>query len=31
VTHSCRLAGIDAAYDLFSHQKDGVLEIAIRP
>jgi threonine dehydrogenase-like Zn-dependent dehydrogenase len=31
VTHSYRLADIEAAYDLFSHQKDGVLKIAIRP
>jgi alcohol dehydrogenase len=31
VTHSYRLADIAAAYDLFAHQKDGVLKIAIRP
>ncbi|MCL2726167.1 MAG: alcohol dehydrogenase catalytic domain-containing protein [Polyangiaceae bacterium] len=31
VTHSFRLSEIDAAYDLFSNQRDGVLKIGIRP
>jgi threonine dehydrogenase-like Zn-dependent dehydrogenase len=31
VTHSFRLAEIEAAYDLFSHQRDGVMKVAIRP
>jgi alcohol dehydrogenase len=31
VTHSFRLSDIDAAYDLFSHQRDGVMKVAIRP
>jgi len=31
VTHSFRLADIEAAYDLFSHQRDGVMKVAIRP
>jgi threonine dehydrogenase-like Zn-dependent dehydrogenase len=31
VTHSYRLADIEAAYDLFSHQRDGALKVAIRP
>jgi threonine dehydrogenase-like Zn-dependent dehydrogenase len=31
VTHPFRLADIEAAYDLFSHQRDGVLKVAIRP
>ncbi len=31
VTHSFRLGEIDRAYDLFSHQRDGVLKVAIRP
>jgi alcohol dehydrogenase len=31
VTHPFRLAEIEAAYDLFSHQRDGVMKVAIRP
>ncbi len=31
VTHRFRLDDIEAAYDLFSHQRDGVLKIAITP
>jgi threonine dehydrogenase-like Zn-dependent dehydrogenase len=31
VTHSFALADIAAAYDLFAHQRDGVLKVAIRP
>jgi threonine dehydrogenase-like Zn-dependent dehydrogenase len=31
VTHSFRLSEIEAAYDLFGHQRDGVLKVAIRP
>jgi alcohol dehydrogenase len=31
VTHSFRLADIEAAYDLFSNQRDGVMKVAIRP
>ena len=31
VTHSFTLDQIDEAYDLFSHQRDGVLKVAIRP
>jgi alcohol dehydrogenase len=31
VTHSFRLAEIEAAYDLFAHQRDGVMKVAIRP
>jgi threonine dehydrogenase-like Zn-dependent dehydrogenase len=31
VTHSFRLDEIEAAYDVFSHQRDGVLKVAIRP
>jgi threonine dehydrogenase-like Zn-dependent dehydrogenase len=31
VTHHFRLDDIVAAYDLFSHQRDGVLKVAIRP
>jgi threonine dehydrogenase-like Zn-dependent dehydrogenase len=31
VTHSFKLAEIEAAYDLFSHQRDGVMKVAIRP
>lgn len=31
VTHRYALDDIEAAYDLFSHQRDGVLKIAIRP
>jgi alcohol dehydrogenase len=31
VTHSFCLADIDAAYDLFAHQRDGVMKVAIRP
>jgi len=31
VTHTFRLSQIEAAYDLFSHQRDGVLKVAIRP
>jgi alcohol dehydrogenase len=31
VTHSFRLSEIEAAYDLFAHQRDGVMKVAIRP
>ena len=31
VTHTYKLENIVAAYDLFSHQRDGVLKIAIKP
>ncbi|WP_287876729.1 NAD(P)-dependent alcohol dehydrogenase [Aquitalea sp.] len=31
VTHQYALDDIEAAYDLFAHQRDGVLKIAIRP
>jgi threonine dehydrogenase-like Zn-dependent dehydrogenase len=31
VTHSFRLDEIEQAYDLFSHQRDGVLKVAIKP
>jgi threonine dehydrogenase-like Zn-dependent dehydrogenase len=31
VTHSFRLAEIEAAYELFGHQRDGVMKVAIRP
>ena len=30
VTHQYKLEDIVAAYDLFSHQRDGVLKIAIK-
>jgi len=31
VTHSFPLSEIEAAYDLFGHQRDGVMKVAIRP
>ena len=31
VTHRFRLDDIEGAYDLFSHQLDGVLKVAITP
>jgi alcohol dehydrogenase len=31
VTHSFKLDDIEAAYDLFGHQRDGVMKVAIRP
>jgi threonine dehydrogenase-like Zn-dependent dehydrogenase len=31
VTHRYKLDDIVAAYDLFSHQRDGVLKVAITP
>ncbi len=31
VTHQFKLDDIEAAYDLFGHQRDGVLKIAIKP
>ena len=31
VTHSFSLDDIEEAYDLFGHQRDGVLKVAIRP
>lgn len=31
VTHSFSLDQIEAAYDLFAHQRDGVMKVAIRP
>ena len=31
VTHRYKLDDIEQAYDLFSHQRDGVLKVAITP
>lgn len=31
VTHHFALADIEAAYDLFGHQRDGVMKVAVRP
>jgi alcohol dehydrogenase len=31
VTHTFPLAEIEAAYDLFAHQRDGVMKVAITP
>lgn len=31
VTHSYRLDAIEDAYELFSHQRDGVMKVAVRP
>jgi alcohol dehydrogenase len=31
VTHRFRLDDIEAAYELFGHQRDGVLKVAITP
>ena len=31
VTHRFKLDDIEAAYDLFGHQRDGVLKVAITP
>jgi threonine dehydrogenase-like Zn-dependent dehydrogenase len=31
VTHRYKLADVVAAYDLFAHQRDGVLKVAITP
>lgn len=31
VTHRFELADIEDAYELFSHRRDGVLKVAIRP
>jgi threonine dehydrogenase-like Zn-dependent dehydrogenase len=31
VTHHFALDDVEAAYDLFGHQRDGVLKVAIRP
>jgi threonine dehydrogenase-like Zn-dependent dehydrogenase len=31
LTHSFKLDDIEAAYDLFAHQRDGVIKVAIRP
>ncbi len=31
VTHPFKLDDIEGAYDLFSHQRDGVMKVAIRP
>ena len=31
VTHSFKLDQIEEAYDLFAHQRDGVMKVAIRP
>jgi threonine dehydrogenase-like Zn-dependent dehydrogenase len=31
VTHRFKLEDIEAAYDLFAHQRDGVLKVAITP
>jgi threonine dehydrogenase-like Zn-dependent dehydrogenase len=31
VTHRFKLDDIEAAYELFAHQRDGVLKVAINP
>lgn len=31
VTHTYSLERIEEAYDLFANQRDGVMEVAIRP
>jgi len=31
VTHQFKLDNIVEAYDLFAHQRDGVLKVAIKP
>jgi len=31
VTHPFRLEEIEAAYDVFANQRDGVMKVAIRP
>ena len=31
ITHRFRLDEIEAAYDLFAHQRDGVVKVAITP
>jgi threonine dehydrogenase-like Zn-dependent dehydrogenase len=31
VTHRFKLDDIEKAYELFSHQRDGVLKVAITP
>ena len=31
VTHSFALDQIEEAYELFAHQRDGVMKVAIRP
>ena len=31
VTHRFKLDDIEAAYELFSHQRDGVLKVALTP
>jgi threonine dehydrogenase-like Zn-dependent dehydrogenase len=31
VTHRFKLDDIEAAYDLFAHQRDGVMKVAITP
>lgn len=31
VTHRYRLEDIEQAYDLFAHQRDGVLKVALTP
>lgn len=31
MTHRFKLDEIEAAYDLFGHQRDGVLKVAITP
>jgi threonine dehydrogenase-like Zn-dependent dehydrogenase len=31
ITHSYRLDQLTEAYDLFAHQRDGVMKIALRP
>ena len=31
VTHHFKLDEIEAAYELFAHQRDGVLKVAITP
>ena len=31
VTHRFKLADVEQAYDLFAHQRDGVLKVALTP
>jgi threonine dehydrogenase-like Zn-dependent dehydrogenase len=31
VTHSYRLETIEDAYELFAHQRDGVMKVGVRP
>lgn len=29
LTHTCSLSGIEAAYELFEHRRDGVMKVAV--